>query len=59
VADLPVVVITSGGEREREQLVQHGVSFFLRKPVSYQELASAVKSLLERRKLRSIEGGAG
>jgi len=52
LADLPVVVITSGGERERDKVSQLGVSFFLRKPVSYQELAGAVRSLLLRRRLR-------
>jgi len=52
LADLPVVVITSGGERERDKVSKLGVSFFLRKPVSYQELAGAVRSLLLRRRLR-------
>ena len=52
LADLPVVVITSGGERERDRVAQLGVSFFLRKPVSYQELAGAVRSLLLRNRLR-------
>jgi uncharacterized protein (TIGR02266 family) len=52
LADLPVVVITSGGERERERVASLGVSFFLRKPVSYQELAGAVRSLLGQRRQR-------
>ena len=52
LADLPVVVITSGGERERDRVEQLGVSFFLRKPVSYQELAGAVRTLLLQRRLR-------
>lgn len=46
LAHLPVVVITSGGERERERLAALGVSLFLRKPVSYQDLAGTVRSLL-------------
>ena len=45
---LPVVVITSGGDREREAIAHLGVSAFLRKPVSYQDLAGAVRVLLER-----------
>ncbi len=49
LANLPVVVITSGGEREREKLAGLGVSLFLRKPVSYQEVAGAIRSLLEPR----------
>lgn len=55
---LPVVVITSGGDREREQLQHLGIAHFLRKPVSYQDLAGAVRSLLETRKLRAV-GAAG
>jgi uncharacterized protein (TIGR02266 family) len=47
--DLPVVVITSGGERERERLAGLGISTFLRKPVSYQDVAGAIRSLLEAR----------
>lgn len=59
LAALPVVVITSGGDREREHLEQLGVSSFLRKPVSYQDLAGAVRCLLERRRLKVVDGGAG
>ena len=47
--DLPVVVITSGGERERERLAGLGISTFLRKPVSYQDVAGALRTLLEAR----------
>jgi len=46
---LPIVVITSGGEKEKQKLAGLGVSVFLRKPVSYQEVAGAIKSLLESR----------
>ncbi len=49
LAHLPVVVITGGGERERERLSGLGVSLFLRKPVSYQDLAATVRSLLHAR----------
>jgi CheY-like chemotaxis protein len=50
LADLPVVVITSGGERERERLATLGVARFLRKPVSYQDVAGAIGGLLEARR---------
>ena len=53
-----MVVITSGGDREREQFAHLGIAHFLRKPVSYQDLAGAVRSLLEPRKLRAV-GAAG
>lgn len=46
LAHLPVVVITSGGERERQLLAAFGVPLFLRKPVSYQDLAGAIRTLL-------------
>ncbi len=46
LAALPVVVITSGGERERDRLSGLGVSIFLRKPVSYQDVAGAIRTLL-------------
>ncbi|ACL67209.1 response regulator receiver modulated PilZ sensor protein [Anaeromyxobacter dehalogenans 2CP-1] len=49
LAHLPVVVITAGGEQERERLSGLGVSLFLRKPVSYQDLSGAVRSLLDGR----------
>jgi DNA-binding response OmpR family regulator len=43
---LPVVVITAGGERERAKLAGLGVSVFLRKPVSYQDVVGAIRTLL-------------
>jgi uncharacterized protein (TIGR02266 family) len=46
LADLPIVVITSGGERERERLTSLGVTLFLRKPVSYQDVAGAIRTLI-------------
>ncbi len=57
LARLPVVVITSGGDRERERLAQLGVTHFLRKPVSYQELAGTVRGLLEVKPLRIVGAG--
>jgi CheY-like chemotaxis protein len=49
LAGLPVVVITSGGERERDMLASLGVALFLRKPVSYQDVAGAIRTLLTAR----------
>lgn len=46
LADLPVVVISSGGDRERERLAALGVATFLRKPVSYLDVANAIRKLL-------------
>ncbi len=46
LAELPIVVITSGGERERERLASLGVALFLRKPVSYQDVAGAIRTLI-------------
>ncbi len=63
LANLPVVVITSGGEPEREQLAGLGVSLFLRKPVSYQDVAGAIRTLIQSRSARqagrqvTAEGG--
>ncbi|MGC4000636.1 MAG: response regulator [Anaeromyxobacter sp.] len=59
LTDTPVVVITSGGERERQQLAELGVSLFLRKPVSYHELAGAVRGLLERRPAAAARSTGG
>jgi uncharacterized protein (TIGR02266 family) len=53
LADLPIVVITSGGERERERLTSLGISLFLRKPVSYQDVAGAIRTLIARRLARA------
>jgi CheY-like chemotaxis protein len=46
---LPVVVITSGGEKEREALRPLGVTLFLSKPVKYPDLADTVRFLLRAR----------
>ena len=59
LAELPIVVITSGGERERERLASLGVALFLRKPVSYQDVAGAIRTLVGSRLGAKLEGGAG
>lgn len=46
---LPVVVITSGGEKERSELKRLGVTLFLHKPVKYPDLADTVRFLLKAR----------
>jgi CheY-like chemotaxis protein/Tfp pilus assembly protein PilZ len=46
---LPVVVITSGGEKERAELTALGVTLFLHKPVKYPDLADTVRFLLRAR----------
>jgi len=49
LAHLPVVVITSGGEKEREELASMGVTLFLHKPIKYLDLADTVRFLLKAR----------
>jgi CheY-like chemotaxis protein/Tfp pilus assembly protein PilZ len=46
---LPVVVITSGGEKERAELTELGVTLFLHKPVKYPDLADTVRFLIRAR----------
>ncbi len=61
IADLPVVVITSGGDRERDRLSGLGVALFLRKPVSYQDVAGAIRTLVGSRlgaRAKAAPGGA-
>jgi uncharacterized protein (TIGR02266 family) len=61
LADMPIVVISSGGERERERLASLGVALFLRKPVSYQDVAGAIRTLIASRlgtKLKGTEGAS-
>ena len=50
LAQLPVVVITSGGEKEREELASLGVTLFLHKPIKYVDLADTVRFLLQARR---------
>ncbi|HSN13938.1 MAG TPA: response regulator [Anaeromyxobacteraceae bacterium] len=46
IAAVPILVITSGADREREQLNRFGVAAMLRKPVKYHELVAQVRSIL-------------
>jgi uncharacterized protein (TIGR02266 family) len=50
LAQLLVVVITSGGEREREELATLGVTLFLHKPIKYLDLADTIRFLLQARR---------
>jgi len=52
LAQLPVVVITSGGEKEREELASLGVTLFLHKPIKYLDLADTVRFLIRARQGR-------
>ncbi len=56
LADMPIVVISSGGERERERLASLGVALFLRKPVSYQDVAGAIRTLIASRLGAKLKG---
>lgn len=61
-AGLPILVITSGSDREREKLERFGVAAMLRKPVKYHELVAQVRAILVRRGViqprRTTERGA-
>jgi len=46
---LPVVVISSGGPKERATLTALGVTLFLQKPVKYPDLADTVRFLIRAR----------
>jgi uncharacterized protein (TIGR02266 family) len=46
---LPIVVITSGGEKERSELAALGITLFLQKPIKYLDLADTVRFLLKAR----------
>jgi uncharacterized protein (TIGR02266 family) len=62
LAQIPAVVISSGGDAVREKSVSLGAVTFLRKPVNYAELAGAVRSLLmdaAGRIAARPEGGSG
>jgi uncharacterized protein (TIGR02266 family) len=50
LTQLPVVVITSGGEKERDELASLGVTLFLHKPIKYVDLADTVRFLLQARR---------
>jgi uncharacterized protein (TIGR02266 family) len=57
LANTPVIVISSGGEAERALLASLGISAFLRKPVSYEDIAGAVRAILLGRAAQA-QGGA-
>ena len=60
LADIPIVVITSGGEAEWERLKSLGVALFLRKPVSYQDVAGAIRTVIASRLgIPASRAGAG
>jgi uncharacterized protein (TIGR02266 family) len=46
LANLPIIVISSGGAEERDRLNCLGANFFLQKPVKYQDIVSTVRALL-------------
>jgi uncharacterized protein (TIGR02266 family) len=58
LSGMPIVVISSGGERERERLASLGVALFLRKPVSYQDVAGAIRTLIASRLGTKLERAA-
>jgi CheY-like chemotaxis protein len=43
---LPVIVISSAGEEERQKVSRLGANFFLQKPVKYQDIVTTVRTLL-------------
>ena len=43
---LPIIVISSAGEEERERVGRLGANFFLQKPVKYQDIVTTVRTLL-------------
>jgi uncharacterized protein (TIGR02266 family) len=56
LAHLPVIVISSGGDADRARLASLGISAFLRKPVSYQDIAGAVRAILLGRASQARDG---
>jgi len=43
---LPVIVISSAGDEERERVSRLGANFFLQKPVKYQDIVTTVRTLI-------------
>jgi uncharacterized protein (TIGR02266 family) len=43
---LPIIVISSAGDEERERVSRLGANFFLQKPVKYQDIVATVRTLL-------------
>jgi CheY-like chemotaxis protein len=46
LSSMPVIVISSGSRREQDDAARLGAQYFLRKPVKYQEIVAAVRTLL-------------
>jgi uncharacterized protein (TIGR02266 family) len=44
--NLPIIVISSAGDEERERVSRLGANFFLQKPVKYQDIVTTVRTLL-------------
>ena len=44
--NLPIIVISSAGDEERERVSRLGANFFLQKPVKYQDIVATVRTLL-------------
>jgi CheY-like chemotaxis protein/Tfp pilus assembly protein PilZ len=62
LAELPVIVISSGSADEGVRAAALGAQFFLRKPVKYQDIVATVRTLLTaagKTELRAILGGPG
>ncbi len=55
LSSTPIVVISAGGEKEREQLARLGISVFLQNPVKYQDLVASVRDVFQRKE-RATEG---
>jgi uncharacterized protein (TIGR02266 family) len=43
---LPIIVISSAGDEERERVSRLGANFFLQKPVKYQDIVTTVRTLI-------------
>lgn len=62
LAEMPVIVISSGGSDEDARAAELGAQFFLRKPVKYQDIVATVRTLLTaagKTDLRALLGPAG
>ncbi len=54
MADVPVVVISSGAKREQDDAARLGAQYFLRKPVKYHDLVAVVRTLLTAAACRAL-----
>jgi uncharacterized protein (TIGR02266 family) len=62
LAEMPVIVISSGSADEDARAAELGAQFFLRKPVKYQDIVATVRTLLTvagQTDLRAILGAPG